>query len=153
MSESHGAWIRLASVGRQVVGSTLSLCFLLVSIGCCYPKARWSKTDELISRLRCGMSETEIHSICQDYDGVELSQPEFFHERCELLASKGRTHICLHIEDGRLLHVQVSWQDHIMHRQTLQEVDLCGRHSQQSDSQGWPSSQSVCARNPRLRGV
>lgn len=98
---------------------------LLMGADRCPHFDRWSRTDEFVAQLRCGMTVTEVGQVVARYRGLRMRQIEGSSQGWNLIADKGETRIRMKLDGPGLRWVRVSWTDSIMHAAVLPEVDLC----------------------------
>lgn len=129
----------------------LTAAGVLVAAKGCPSYDRWSRADEFVAQLRCGMNEAEIRALARQYRDLALHTLNRDPDGWNLAAWRKRTSILMKLDAGGLRHVRVSWTDTIMHRAELPELDLCkgtvprqpeGSRNEQPqvrvETDGWP---------------
>ena len=100
---------------------SLLIALALVVASCA--SGPWSRTDDFVSRLRCGMSESDVLAEAGRYSKVRVTRAA--RSDPELVVSKGQTQIVLGLEAGRIHDYQVSWVSSFMKRAHGLKRDLC----------------------------
>lgn len=72
---------------------------------CC---RRWSRVDEFVDGLKCGMTSSEIESYARTFSGAYVSRPEPTNGPALVIGREG-TYIGCWLSAGGLSEVQVSW--------------------------------------------
>jgi hypothetical protein len=98
----------LSSKRQSYWATEAALCLVALTMtfaGCGW---RWQRTDEFVAGLKCGMTETEIRSYAQAFEGTEVYEPGGSNLPT-IVVSHGGTRIGCWLEDGKLRSVEVSW--------------------------------------------
>jgi hypothetical protein len=93
------------------------LMFLFLS-GCCGP-AKWA--DNLVSQIECNMSVEEVQKLTNKRI-IEMEVPAGW--KTHFLRCKN-TDVGLGFSNGKLIYVQVSWNQKMMRPAFYQRIDLC----------------------------
>jgi hypothetical protein len=96
----------------------------LLAIFCLACGWRWSKTDQFVQGLKCGMSATEIRSLAEKFSGSEVYERDS-PNLPQLVVKHGGTRILCWLEAGKLKAVQVTWIREPMSLKTERQRDLC----------------------------
>ena len=107
---------------RAALRLPLAVLWLVLATGC-WQQRVWSRADEFVGRLRCGMSQAEAEQVASKYPGLKLEVVE--PQGRGLVFWKDNTMIEMKLEKNGLGSVQVSWIDTIMHVRKFPERDLC----------------------------
>jgi len=112
--------------GRQLNcwGRRVALaCIGCWTLSCCW-FSPWPRADELLGRLRCGMSRAEVTSIAKGFRGLELHEVHHAGPG-NMVAQHADTLIRLEFGDKGLVRAQISWIDAIEHRALSPVKSFC----------------------------
>jgi hypothetical protein len=97
---------------------------LLSALSACSacPGSRWSRTDDLVADLDCGMTLAEAQELASRY---ELDWIDRASEPWDQALRQGNTSVNLDFEDGRLVAYEVLWESRFLFTETEGAIDLC----------------------------
>lgn len=101
----------------------LSLYLLLALAVTSCTTGPWNRADDLVSHLRCGMSESDVRAEARRFNKVRITRSA--RSDRELVVIRGQTHIVLDLEAGRIQDYQINWISGFMKRLFV-EVHIAG---------------------------
>ncbi len=94
---------------RESTRAPVAAAFLAVAVVSCSYNTKWPRTDEVLGRLQCGMTEEQVAAIVLQYRmlyyDAEVGVPG------ATVAFKKSTHIVLDFDESGLFQAEVAWRN------------------------------------------
>lgn len=108
----------------RYVRQILVTAALAMTLNACLGSERWDRVDDFVAGLHCGMSQSDITTFANGFDGVSTYVPGPSNLP-GLRAKHEGTTVDLWFDDGGLRSLQVKWISAPMKLTEEPQKDLC----------------------------
>lgn len=99
---------------------------VLVTLTAASCTSRWSRADDFVGRLRCGMTVDEVKRLAGEYGRTTVYQSRD-DDFPELVVKQGGTRVHCEFVRGGLQAVKVTWISRPMYVTEEPRIELCAR--------------------------